>query len=204
MLRGSVTVVVALFAVLVARDGQADPATVTVKSGTANGEVVVDGTTHVPMQNGVAHVELAPGDHSLEVVTTQKVPVPFPTRQVVGGSLLGFGVVSLLIAAGFYHEYLSNLDDGRNPELKKLYPPSQTPDSLCAGSSHAPELDEVCRLNDEAKKHSVIAVLTATSGVLLVSAGLIVLLTGGTTDKPKVVPMVAPGSAGLTVLGTFY
>jgi hypothetical protein len=43
--------------------------TITVKMGTENGEVIIDGEKHVPLQNGQAHVELAPGTHSVEAAT---------------------------------------------------------------------------------------------------------------------------------------
>lgn len=39
-----------------------------VRMGTENGEVVVDGEKHIPLQNGVARLELSPGGHSVEVV----------------------------------------------------------------------------------------------------------------------------------------
>ncbi len=186
---------------LVARTALADEVTVTLEK--QNGEVVVDGKTHVILQDGVARLVLPPGDHQLTVVPNEQVPRPFPTREVVAGSLLGLGVVSLLVSAGFFNEYLSNQEDGKNPALRQLYPATQTPDSLCAGASHAPSLDEVCRLNDESKKHSTLAVLTAASGVLFVSAGLVILFTSGAVDKPRPVPMVAPGAAGMSVVGTF-
>lgn len=187
------------FALLcVAKYAAADD-TVTVKSGTQNGVVVVDGQTRVPMQNGIARVELGPGDHAVELLPNQIVRVPFPTRKVVAGTLIGLGVVSLAISIGFLHEYSSNQDDEKNPALRALYPPTQTPDSLCSSSSHAAALDEVCRLNDESKKHSIIAILTATNGIFMVTAGLVTWFTGGT----RVVPVVAPGSAGLATSGRF-
>jgi len=40
-----------------------------VKMGNENGEVIVDGDKHVPLANGMARVELAPGTHSVEVST---------------------------------------------------------------------------------------------------------------------------------------
>ena len=194
----AVTLVLACLAKEASADG-----TVTLKSGTQNGVVVVDGQARVPMQNGVARVELGPGDHAVELLPNEIVRVPFPARKVVAGSLIGLGVVSLAISIGFLHEYSSNQDAEKSPTLRALYPQSQTPDSLCSGSSHAASLDEVCRLNDESKKHSIIAILTATNGIFMVTAGLITWFTGGTKERPAIVPVVAPGSAGLATFGRF-
>lgn len=43
--------------------------TIIVKMGAENGEVIIDGEKHVPLQNGTAHVELSPGPHSVEAQT---------------------------------------------------------------------------------------------------------------------------------------
>jgi hypothetical protein len=44
--------------------------TIVVRMGSENGEIVVDGDKHVPLQNGTARLELAPGGHSVEVAVT--------------------------------------------------------------------------------------------------------------------------------------
>lgn len=42
---------------------------IVVKMGAENGEVIIDGEKHVPLQNGTAHIELSPGTHSVEATT---------------------------------------------------------------------------------------------------------------------------------------
>jgi hypothetical protein len=44
--------------------------TIIVRMGSENGEVIVDGDKHVPLQLGTARLDLAPGSHSVEVVVT--------------------------------------------------------------------------------------------------------------------------------------
>lgn len=165
------------------------------------GTVVVDGRTVVPLEDGVAHLVLGPGDHSVEVVPNAIVKVPFPTRKVIAGTLLGLGAISLVVSLGFWHQYTLNQDGEQRPELRALYPSTQTPDSLCSGSSHAAALDEVCRLNDESKKHSILAIVNGANGLFLVTAGLLTWFTG--TKEVPVTPVIGRGSAGLATFLEF-
>ncbi|MBX3259876.1 MAG: hypothetical protein KF782_09300 [Labilithrix sp.] len=48
--------------------------TIVVRMGSENGEVVVDGDKRVPLQNGTARLELAPGGHSVEVAVAGQSP----------------------------------------------------------------------------------------------------------------------------------
>lgn len=52
------------------RLGNSAVGTIVVKMGSENGELVVDGDKRVPLQNGTARLELAPGGHSVEVAIT--------------------------------------------------------------------------------------------------------------------------------------
>ena len=57
------------------RLGSSAVGTIVVKMGNDNGEVIVDGDKRLPLQNGSARLELAPGSHSVEVLVggqTQK------------------------------------------------------------------------------------------------------------------------------------
>lgn len=120
--------------------GQSVVGAIVVKMGTENGEVVVDGDKRVPMQNGVARLELAPGGHSVELdangqttakrtvlVTAGKETVvdlslsggdlftsdkPFPTRKVIGGGLGVLGVAAGVIAVVNLAKYFEDQDRG--------------------------------------------------------------------------------------------
>lgn len=48
--------------------------TIVVRMGSENGEVVVDGDKRVPLQNGTARLDLAPGGHSVEVAVAGQAP----------------------------------------------------------------------------------------------------------------------------------
>ncbi|MBX3208629.1 MAG: hypothetical protein KF764_26585 [Labilithrix sp.] len=48
--------------------------TIVVRMGGENGEVVVDGDKRVPLQNGTARLDLAPGGHSVEVAVAGQPP----------------------------------------------------------------------------------------------------------------------------------
>lgn len=48
--------------------------TIVVRMGGESGEVIVDGDKRVPLQNGTARLELAPGGHSVEVVANGQPP----------------------------------------------------------------------------------------------------------------------------------
>lgn len=56
--------------------GGAAVGTIVVRMGTENGEVVVDGDKRVPLQSGTARLELAPGTHSVEVVSGEGASGP--------------------------------------------------------------------------------------------------------------------------------
>jgi hypothetical protein len=114
---------------------------IVVRTGSESGEVVVDGDKRVPLVNGAARIELAPGSHSVEVVATgqptQKrnvlvtagkeivvevanaappppAPPPpsrFPTRKLVGGLLAAGGVAALTVSAISISNYLGDQSD---------------------------------------------------------------------------------------------
>ncbi len=54
--------------------GGAAVGTVVVRMGSENGEIVIDGDKRVPMQNGLARVDLSPGSHSVEVALVGQAP----------------------------------------------------------------------------------------------------------------------------------
>lgn len=83
---------------IVERLGGSAVGTIVVKMGAENGEVIIDGEKRVPLQNGVAHVELSPGTHSVEASTksgdTQKrnITVTAGKETIVDLALAGTSV----------------------------------------------------------------------------------------------------------------
>ncbi len=176
---------------------------------TMNGEVVVDGGKHVPLQRGAARIELAAGGHSVELVpagecrkrnvlvtagresvvefTPQKdEETPFPTRKVVGGVAMGVGAVLGAIAVVELVRYANLQSDG--DAYARSIPPPRIPGTPCKDDQN-----ERCRqLDADSKTASGVAIGTGIAGALAIGLGAFVFFSAPSeTTKPQ--RAAAPG-----------
>jgi hypothetical protein len=211
---------------------------IAVHVGNENGEIIVDGGKPSPLQGGNAKLELAPGSHSVEinipgqapqkrnvVVTVGKetvidlsltTPGPvekpkeesaFPTNKVIGGGLLALGAAAAVVSVINVVSYGDDQDKGK--QFEKDLPPGQDPDAACEAKTAS---GPVCDANDDAHRHSTIAIATGIgAGVALVAGSYFFFFAGDNKDKdkpstatkPRLVPNVGYNSGGLTLLGRF-
>ncbi len=206
--------------------------TVVVRMGTENGEVIVDGDKHVPLSNGLARVELAPGGHSVEVqvaggsqkrnvvVTAGKETVvemspggssgdpgrddkPFPTRKILGGGLMVLGAIATTVGIVSIANWASVQD---KDDEGSPYRQFQGEDACNAGSAGK----ELCDFHKDSERSSIIAWITTPTGLLMLGAGgYLFFVDGGSTEKtakvkaPKPKTNVMPTLGGLVIRGTF-
>jgi hypothetical protein len=205
---------------------------VVVRSADQTGEVIVDGEKRVPLAQGVARIEVAPGSHSIEItgpsgstkrtimVTAGKeTPVdvgptpppggtepekPFPTKKVIGGAALAGGVILGVIAVQQLLLWVDLQD--RGDEIAKKIPDGQKP---CDDSNSNKEF---CDTHHKAQASSAIAIGTGVGGALLIGAGVYFLFlspdsaekpTTGTVKKPRVIPTFGTNSGGVVLSGSF-
>lgn len=207
--------------------------TIVVKMGTENGEIIVDGEKHVPLQNGVARVDLSPGTHSVEASTkaggTQKRNVavtvgketvvdlalagtatpgpaeppkeenskPLPVRKIVGGGLMVVGVAGGVVAVLMALKYSSDNDDAqsKNDELHKSnngaqvpeLPPGKTAGDVCGNAQYQRFTSNhpICQLQDDAKTHSTIALVSGIVGGAALIGGAVLFFTGGSAQPSE-------------------
>ncbi len=228
---------------------------IAVRMGSETGEIVVDGDKRVPLQNGTARLELAPGSHSVELAVTgqpaQKRNVlvtagketvvdfasatvapeppkdkPFPTRKVIGGSLVVIGVAAGVVSVVNLFAYKSDNDKAdeyqaqKTPEnpLDRRLPENQNAQDACGNPEFKANAKTICGANDDAKTHSTIAAITGIAGGVALAAGVYLFLTAPSSDegssssaqskpvkpaRPRVTPILGHNSGGLVLSGSF-
>jgi hypothetical protein len=198
---------------------------VKVEGAAEGGEVVVDGDKKVPLHRGTARIELAPGSHSIEVVsgsatTKRNVNVVagkealvevsstvtteppkegeksgFPTRKVIGGGLV---VVGLALGALAVQQFLLYNDiQDRGTEVAKLIPNGEGP---CGPSGNK----EFCDLDGKATSASGIAIAAGSAGLVAVGVGAYLLFSdGGSRRERDAKTRLTPTLGGLSLSGSF-
>lgn len=203
---------------------------IVVRTGDRTGEVIVDGEKRVPLKDGMARVEVAPGGHSVEIASTglpttrrnvvvqagketlvehtasdlvtkeKEKDTPFPTRKVLGGVALGSGVIFGAVAVQQTIFYAVTLHD-RQEQIAARVPSNQKP-------CESPD-KEFCDTEKRAQLTSGIAIATGAAGAILIGTGIYLLFTNPDTEqsaattKPRVVPTVGTNGSGFVVTGAF-
>jgi len=210
---------------------------IVVKLGAESGEVVVDGDKRVPLANGVARLELAPGSHSVEVIASDKSSQKrnvlvtagketvvdlslsgsssgegfrsessFPTRKVVGGGLavLGLGAAVLSVVSILNYQDAQDRGDAlqasTNPAIRKL-PAGRTAGDVC-GSAEFPDTSEICVADDDARRHSAIAIASGIGAGALLGIGAYLFFTEPKKEKsarPRIAPTFGRRVAGVSL-----
>jgi hypothetical protein len=178
---------------------------IVVRMGSESGEVVVDGDKHVPLQNGSARLELAPGGHSVEVVvngqSSQKRNVlvtagketvvdltlggsapelpksdkPFPTKKVIGIAGMVVGAGLGVFAVERLLKYNSLQDEIDNN-------PAYGPDKFQATDGKVDACDAKLKsdglVSENACNKSKEAKTVSTTGIIMAGAGGLFLVGG--------------------------
>lgn len=202
-----------------------------VRAGNGSGEVVVDGEKRVPLQNGTARIELAPGGHAVEVSTGGGPPVkrnvlvtagqesvvelapgggveetgaaekPFPTKKVLGGVALAVGVGLAALSVERTIRWSELKDEGE--ALKGFVPKDAEP---CTPNT----LKEFCDKHRNAQGASAVAWTAGVLGAAAIGAGVYFLfIDSGSAEKstaakrPRLTPTVGRGAGGLVLSGSF-
>jgi hypothetical protein len=136
----------------------------------------------------------------------------FPTRKVIGGALAVIGIGAAVVSVASFLAYQDDQDRGdalqasTNPAIRKL-PPGKKASDVC-GTPEFPDVSEICIADEDAKRHSAIAIATGAGGLALLGVGAYLFLSDpGDREKksatPKLTPTFGRGSAGLSLRGTF-
>jgi hypothetical protein len=193
-----------------------------------------NGTARIELAPGSHSVELALSDKSSQkrnvLVTAGKEtlvdlslsgtapaeaprgPSTFPTRKVVGGALAVLGVGAAVFSVVNVLAYQDDQDHGdalqasTNPAIRKL-PAGKKADDVC-GTPEFPDVSDICIANDDAKRHSAIAIASGAAGAALIGVGAYLFFADpGEREKksgaPKLRPTFGRGSAGLSLVGRF-
>jgi len=188
---------------------------VTVRAGTGGGEVIVDGSRHVPLVNGKVTIDLASGPHSLEVLvpgSTRRVKqvdvqngaelqldveldatagpppaasTPFPTRTVVGGSMVAVGAGLAVVSVVFGAKWI-----GLKGDESSLKAELEASKASASGADDAYKGGDPCLVPDKLVKGGTLVPNTArsycdkdsaavTSSALAIGFGAGALVVGG-------------------------
>jgi len=180
--------------------------TVVVRYGSENGEVIVDGDKRVPLANGMARLELAPGGHSVEVSTASGTPQkrnilvtagketvvemasaapvtdpnkddkPFPMRKVLGGGLMVLGAVATTVGVISIVNW-AGVQELDNPGNKAR--DFQGEDACKAGQGG----QELCDGDKTSFTSSLIAWIATPAGVIMLGAGGYLFFTEGSSSE---------------------
>lgn len=232
----------AVAATLLSRLGDQAVGHVVVKLRQENGDVVIDGDKRSPMRKGEARFDLAPGTHSLEIAgnsaTKRNVlvtagqetaidlapppppPAPsaewsFPTRKVIGGTLIGGGIALFVVATINGLAWQDDKDKAAahvagpdNPLDGKAI--GQNVSTLCENALQRKLHQTLCGLDDDRVRHSTIFWSTLAGGVVVSGLGTYLLLSGGSSDekkagssRPRVDVSFARGGGSLMLSGSF-
>lgn len=207
----------AVAATLLSRLGEQAVGHVVVKLREENGDVVIDGDKRSPLRRGEARFDLAPGTHALEVPnsagTKRNVlvtagqetvvdlapppppPTPssewsFPTRKVIGGTLVGGGIALFVIAT---INGLAWQDDKDKAEAHVAGPDNpldgkaigQNLSTLCDNQLQRKLHQTLCGFEDDRVLHSTVFWSTLAGGVVASGLGTYLLLSGGSSDEKK-------------------
>lgn len=198
-----------------------------------DGEVIVDGEKRGRLAGGQARLELGPGSHSVEIVSSSgestkrnvlvtsgaetvleleaaapppgpEVDKPFPTKKVVGGVALGGGVILGALAIQQFLFY-NELQD-RGEEIAQVVPQGKAPCET--------ENEHFCNVDKRARTASALAIASASVGAIAIGTGIYLLFVspdtsserGPTTakrSKPRFSPTFGPHGAGFSLSGAF-
>ncbi|MBX3228330.1 MAG: carboxypeptidase regulatory-like domain-containing protein [Labilithrix sp.] len=182
--------------------------TIVVKMGNENGEVVVDGDKRVPLTNGSARIELAPGTHSVEVATaggaaTQKrnVQVTAGKEQVVDLALegsavtpgepakgekpfpthtvIGGSLAALGVGAAVISVVFAFKYKSAQDEGESLRHLIPEGQDIKSFCGSRGNESQVCQLDSDSKTFSTVAWVTGGLGAVLLGAGAYFLFFGG-------------------------
>jgi hypothetical protein len=204
-----------------------------VRAADATGDVILDGDKRVPLDKGVARLDVAAGSHSVEVAPTggspekrnvlvvagretvvefARAPAAAPVtisraklRTIVGGASVGVGVVLGGIAVYSLVHYLDLQSQGDEAAAKAA---KTDPPRPCRESGDA----ECVRIDKAAKTASGLAWGLGAGSLLALGFGGYVLFgePGASSSqaappgpRARVVPAVGVGSGGVVVVGAF-
>lgn len=218
---------------IVERLGGTAVGVIVVRASDQQGEVVVDGEKHVPLEKGTARIELAAGGHSVEVapvggpsskrnvlVTAGRETVvefagaastepPPPeskvhARKIIGGVSMGAGVVLGTIAVIELVRYL-DLQSKGDARAGEL-----DKNNTKYGSAECRDYDPECiQINKDSKVASGLAIGLAAGGAVALGVGAFLFFgDSGSSEKTaatktRVIPTASASSGSLVVVGSF-
>ncbi len=218
-------------------NGNVSGGVLTIHAGSGGGTLTVEGQAK-NLDRGDASIELTAGVHTYEVavpgfksvkelvtiasgkdsvvtvpLVAPELPIettskPVPVRKIVGYGAIGVGTVLLAVAGVEGLQYLSLKSKQDDALLHDI--PKRDACDIKPGEAYYAAASDACSRYQSGIRISTAAWIFAGAGAVAVGTGIVLLLTGKSSDptadrgaRIRVIPELGPTTSGLHVVGTF-